>query len=246
MRLVDLTGHRFGQIVVLKRVPGRTTRWAVRCDCGVEKTVSSSNLRSGAVISCGCHRRAVLNAARRGKARHHDLTGKRFGRWQVIRYVGRRGTGAVWMCYCDCGNEKEVLAKSLVAGLSKSCGCLCVDLARKQSGYAAQTDVFNGYRHNSAKRRGLAWGISRDQFNSLTSKPCHYCGAPPSNLMKAKYGNGEFAYNGLDRKDSSEGYVINNVVPCCKICQRAKMDMPYGKFLEYLQRVSSFCGSKNH
>ena len=51
-----------------------------------------------------------------------DLTGKRFGKLTVIKYEGCYGQGRAWLCKCDCGNEKVVLAKNLRRGV-KSCGC---------------------------------------------------------------------------------------------------------------------------
>lgn len=56
MRLVDLTGQRFGRLTVLSRAPndGRRTRWNCRCDCGTEKSVGTEALRCGDTSSCGC------------------------------------------------------------------------------------------------------------------------------------------------------------------------------------------------
>lgn len=57
-QIEDLTGRRFGSLVVIERagsVSGRAT-WVCRCDCGNEKAVSGSHLRSGQVKSCGCAR----------------------------------------------------------------------------------------------------------------------------------------------------------------------------------------------
>lgn len=54
-----------------------------------------------------------------------DLTGRRFGRLVALRpcqYMKRRQT--VWLCLCDCGNEKEVVYMDLKKGDTKSCGCL--------------------------------------------------------------------------------------------------------------------------
>lgn len=55
-----------------------------------------------------------------------DLTGRRFGRWLVLRETPKTRQGQTrWHCRCDCGKEKpEVLYGSLVRGLSESCGCL--------------------------------------------------------------------------------------------------------------------------
>lgn len=60
-RLIDITGLRFGRLVVLKIVRRSTSvRWLCRCDCGVEKLIlGSSGLRSGGTKSCGCLNREV-------------------------------------------------------------------------------------------------------------------------------------------------------------------------------------------
>lgn len=60
-----------------------------------------------------------------------DITGKRFGRWTVIRKddpVIKNGCcNHVWICKCDCGTIRPVLQHSLVTGRSKSCGCYSRD-----------------------------------------------------------------------------------------------------------------------
>jgi hypothetical protein len=56
-----------------------------------------------------------------------DLTGKRFGRWRVIRYARDRR----WFCVCDCGTRRAVCGKSLRNGGSRSCGCLRRELLTK-------------------------------------------------------------------------------------------------------------------
>ncbi|MCR8978718.1 hypothetical protein [Brevibacillus laterosporus] len=57
-----------------------------------------------------------------------DLTGKRFGRWTVIRKSLSIGNGTKpsvhWECLCDCGEKREVMGSSLRSGVSQSCGCL--------------------------------------------------------------------------------------------------------------------------
>lgn len=51
-----------------------------------------------------------------------------FTRWTVISYVKSRKGDAIWLCRCDCGQEKEVAALLLKSGNSKSCGCLQKEL----------------------------------------------------------------------------------------------------------------------
>ena len=53
-----------------------------------------------------------------------DLTGQRFGRLTVIKECGRdKGRSVLWLCKCECGNEKVVDGRSLRGGRTTSCGC---------------------------------------------------------------------------------------------------------------------------
>ncbi len=65
MRLLNLTGQRYGWLTVLTRGPnqGRKVRWVCRCKCGSEKLVVTSNLRAGKIVSCGCW--SIENARKR-------------------------------------------------------------------------------------------------------------------------------------------------------------------------------------
>lgn len=55
-RKIDLTGQRYGKLMVIEpaeNVGGRTA-WLCRCDCGRETVVRTNRLRSGHTSSCGC------------------------------------------------------------------------------------------------------------------------------------------------------------------------------------------------
>lgn len=64
MRLIDLTGQRLGRLTVLHRVTGKG--WLCRCDCGAEKIVTST-----AVKSCGCLKSEMISR----RNRTHGRTG---------------------------------------------------------------------------------------------------------------------------------------------------------------------------
>lgn len=61
-----------------------------------------------------------------------DRTGKRYGRWKVLRRDGScskpRGV-SLWECRCECGTVRVLRSDSLKT--SKSCGCLQREVARK-------------------------------------------------------------------------------------------------------------------
>ena len=57
-----------------------------------------------------------------------DLTGKKFGSWTVLYENGRllepRGRVVpLWRCRCECGEERDIRAGTLVSKNSLSCGC---------------------------------------------------------------------------------------------------------------------------
>jgi thymidine kinase len=108
-----------------------------------------------------------------------------------------------------------------------------------QPGISARNAILAHYKKN-AKQAGRVWEISEEKFDLLTSAICHYCGAKPTNTYRLSTGCGEFTYNGLDRKDSSKGYMEENVVSCCKTCQKCKSSMPYDEFLAFLRRAGEF------
>lgn len=71
--VVDLTGQRYGRLIVIE-LAGRDTRgrtrWLCRCDCGATVTTASWYLRGGSRKSCGCLQREV-SAANRAKSKTH-------------------------------------------------------------------------------------------------------------------------------------------------------------------------------
>lgn len=175
-----------------------------------------------------------------------DLLGMRFGRLVVVKESPIRTSGRVhWDCLCDCGKTVTVASASLKNGLTKSCGCLHSEISSAKakrlwdegkwstrqnfsndaiSDNAVLNEIYAGYKVG-AKSRGYSFDIDGATFIDLTSKPCYYCGEQPKNTRIR--GNGsivsEYKYNGIDRVDNSKGYIIGNVVPCCKKCNNIKM-----------------------
>lgn len=52
-----------------------------------------------------------------------DITNQRFGRLIALERFGS-GQPTLWLCQCDCGNKKNINARSLVTGGTRSCGCI--------------------------------------------------------------------------------------------------------------------------
>jgi hypothetical protein len=71
MKKPDLTGNKFGRLLVVSFHEDGSNggKWRCSCDCGKEKVAYGSNLVSGATKSCGCYRREAT-AARSTKHGH--------------------------------------------------------------------------------------------------------------------------------------------------------------------------------
>lgn len=178
-----------------------------------------------------------------------DLTNKRFGRLIALTEKEERSGGHIlWHCLCDCGKTVDVVGTNLIHGHTKSCGCLSVENARNlfkgPEKVASMASLYRTYRI-SARKRNLVFSIDKDNFYSLVIKPCHYCGAQPTQVVNYK-NNGDFLYNGLDRLNSSRGYTLDNVVTCCKTCNYAKRSMTVDEFSSWINRVYDNWSSHEH
>lgn len=167
-----------------------------------------------------------------------NIVGKRFGRLVVKNYIGQnKSRKSVWNCVCDCGNEIAVNKCGLVTKNTTSCGCYNKDVISHPYGQASIKRVLKRYKA-SASKKGFSFEISEERFASLLSMNCYYCGTPPSKYAKDGRANGGVFYNGIDRIDSSKGYVEGNIVPCCKNCNYAKNTMSYNEFTSWVQRIA--------
>jgi hypothetical protein len=86
-----------------------------------------------------------------------DLSGQRFGMWVVGRQSGNtKGGGALWLCRCDCGNERSVLGADLRKGKSISCGC------KNTAALASSARTHGG----SGSRLHMTWKNMRGRCNN--------------------------------------------------------------------------------
>jgi hypothetical protein len=72
------------------------------------------------------------------------------------------------------------------------------------------------YYRSNAKKRGLGWALSDAQAVELAHGTCYWGGTHGGTLCEA---------GGIDRVDNNKGYTVDNCVPCCTLCNRAKSYM---------------------
>ena len=120
--LKDLSGERFGRLLVLCRAPNRkkSTMWHCLCDCGSNVDVASTSLLGEHTKSCGC-----WGKESKGQWAKKDMIGKKFGRLTVLEELPDRAYNRImYKCLCDCGSTSVVAGQDLRQGKTKSCGCL--------------------------------------------------------------------------------------------------------------------------
>lgn len=104
--------------------------------------------------------------------------------------------------------------------------------------------VYSNYK-SRAKSKNWEFLISKEEFTNLIHSNCHYCDLSPNKFRKDRVKNlrvidtNEFS-NGIDRLDSSKGYIIDNVVACCEDCNKAKRNLSYTQFLDLITKIYEF------
>jgi hypothetical protein len=142
---------------------------------------------------------------------------------------------------CRCGTEAVRTYGELRCGRSPSCGCK----SRQRSVETVWKDLYA-----KIKNRGWDFHLTLPQLKLISELHCSYCGKEPSNLYRVRYKidgvykrgcvpSMEIRYSGMDRIDSTKGYVHGNVVPCCGECNGMKSRLPVDEFLALIERIRS-------
>lgn len=221
--LKDLVGKRFGKLVVVGKAKGRYSSggqykafWECVCDCGNKVEISGEKLRKGHTKSCGC-----LNKDGWTK---DDLTGQKFGRLTVIRFIPpneRTARGYSWWCKCDCGNEVKAYPYKLKKGLQQSCGCLKEEMKPRIG------EITKKYQHINKRLYAVyksmldrCYNPKHREWNNYGGRGIKVCkewlgeygyDAFAEWAMKTGYDpNADFGQCTIDRKDGNKDYEPKN------------------------------------
>jgi hypothetical protein len=159
-----------------------------------------------------------------------SLIGTEINNFKVIKIAEKiRGHFKI-LCECKCGTQKILREKDLVDGITKSCGCLKKGLSfNGLLTHKPKTKVSNcktGFNRikNAARSRHLMFDIPyEDYLLNYYNKNCYYCNA--------------IDCTSLDRIDSSKGYLHDNIVSCCKICNSMKNTLSQNDFISHIRQI---------
>jgi 5-methylcytosine-specific restriction endonuclease McrA len=146
-----------------------------------------------------------------------------------------------YLCLCDCGNKKILNGALIKSGNTKSCGCLAKETrkaTRISLHHSEVTAVYLGYKRH-ARDRGYKWKLNRNDVESIIKNKCYYCGSTASNIKITKNTIIPLKYNGIDRVNNRIGYTLKNIVPCCRICNRAKGNLTKSKYIKWINKISA-------
>lgn len=186
-----------------------------------------------------------------------DLTpiGKTYNHLKIVSYkvykLDNRTQTKWFLCKCICGVEKEIRASNVLSGSIKSCGCKRREAINagirkyntKKFLYPSEKKIYSNYKVDS-KRRNKQFILPFEDFLKIVNQNCTYCGSKPYIKVYNKTKTRFAVINGIDRIDSSIGYIPKNIVPCCKVCNMMKNNLKVNDFKSHVKKIVKFLTKK--
>lgn len=179
-------------------------------------------------IELKCNVETIRNYLRKyslNKGRHHrfqDLTGRRFGMLVVLKESEKdKHDKTRWLCQCDCGNKKEIVASSLKRKWTTSCGCYGKNRAYR--GYQELSISYWNHLIYGAKKRNFDFSISIEYAWDLFLKQNRRCALTGLEIKLSRGSHKYLEQNAsLDRIDIKKGYIEGNVQWVHKVVNKFK------------------------
>lgn len=185
-----------------------------------------------------------------GRRSKHKV-GSFYGKLEVLEIIPNNHSGhhVSLRCLCYYCNNETIVNGGLVHKY-QSCGCEKTnsDTWKNKSGpktkpwqleegRAARNNLEYQYRRG-AEKRGLVFGLTTEQFDSIVTGSCFYCGDCLTNVQKGQgKTSGNFSFTGIDRVDSCQGYTLNNSVSCCWMCNNMKSATDKESFINHVNKI---------
>lgn len=150
-----------------------------------------------------------------------DYTGNKYGHLTAVKLVRYDATNraSIWLYRCDCGNERELQAKSVNAGRIRTCGKCELKYKLRASEVRVTGSMRKLYSNEirRASKEGHRWALSIEDFSEKCTSSCGLCGTGPNNKLRGT----RLHFNKLELLNVQAGYTVDNVVAACKRCHMA-------------------------
>lgn len=185
---------------------------------------------------------------------YESMIGQKFNMLKVLSIyrikVKSKRDKIIAKCLCDCGKEKDILASSIKAKRTGSCGC---DKSRYEKTRGKNSSLYKGYGGISGKlwgtikrraeKRDYKIDISIKYVWELYQKQKGKCALSdvPIIFGIANHKN-SCTTASLDRIDNTKGYIKNNVQWVHKSINIMKNVLPNNIFIGLCSQVDKNCG----
>lgn len=92
---------------------------------------------------------------------------------------------------------------------------------------------YSNYKR-SANDKNLTFSLLSEEFDKIVKNPCYYCRTIQ-----------ERGFNGVDRQNSEIGYIMENCVSCCQMCNYMKASLSVDAFLGRVEHILTHNGKIN-
>ncbi len=134
--------------------------------------------------------------------------------------------GLNWCSECKQWLNLDVFPKNkrTINGIDNKCKSCAINRSSKRN--QIPEVIYRTYQRQAAYRK-IEFCLTHEQFMQFWQLNCSYCG----NKIKTI---------GIDRVDSNQGYVLNNCVSCCSICNLMKNDLDKDQFILHIKQICDY------
>lgn len=129
---------------------------------------------------------------------------------------------------CVCGNTKILSHYAFRNNLKCNCNKISASIYSSKIIGEKVSNI-----KKSANQRKIDFALPKDLLETILISDCFYCGVSPDGV------------HGIDRYDSSIGYLPTNVLPCCTICNVMKNSLSHLEFLAHIDRIREHQSAKS-
>jgi hypothetical protein len=124
----------------------------------------------------------------------------------------------------------------------ENCLWIPVEEARRRRRKGKEATLARQYKLHVGRGVRAGFGhLTREEWEALVLQPCFYCGDVETRISEnsKRVGRTEDSVQmvGVDRRDNSKGYTVENCVACCATCNRFKWNRNADDFLAWAARI---------
>jgi hypothetical protein len=135
----------------------------------------------------------------------------------------------------ECRNNEKEKAKYEMTQLRQHYNIILPERIEKNELFEKQESIVSEIKEvwrtvqRNAIARKMVFTLTQQELEKLVIQPCYYCGF-----------YSDYKFIGIDRIDNNKGYILDNCVPACKMCNMIKnKDHPIA-FLDKIELICSY------